>query len=524
MHAGGLAQPAGQHRITPAGVYRPRVASRRAAPAQDKIGLARQHWAAHAGELGKVEGSVSVHKAHNVGLRREQPGVRCRTKAPLWHMNHLRAQGAGNFGRAVSGPVVGDNRPVPIRKAGQYRGQCPGLIQAGKHDINHGFNRMAECPPMILTTLLRTSHVSAKTTSLGSVRILLTGSAGFIGSHIGHALRAAGHDVVGLDCLLPAAHGHAAASGVPGLTIGDVRDAATVRAALRGIDAVCHQAAMVGMGIDMADAPQYASCNDVGTAVVLAEMTAAGVGHLVLASSMVVYGEGAYECAAHGAQRPASRSDDDLRAGQFEPGCPVCGAPLTPSFVDESAPLEPRSVYAATKLAQEHLAGAWARATGATAVALRYHNVYGPHMPRDTPYAGVAAIFRSSLERGQAPQVFEDGGQRRDFIHVDDIAAANVLALLNRDHAPGGLTAYNIATGSPRTILDMATELARATNGPAPQVTGRYRGGDVRHITASPLLARKHLGFSASTAFVSGVAAFATAPLRAPAGLAAQDV
>ncbi|HZM75933.1 MAG TPA: NAD-dependent epimerase/dehydratase family protein [Candidatus Limnocylindrales bacterium] len=340
------------------------------------------------------------------------------------------------------------------------------------------------------------------------MRILLTGAAGFIGSHIAEIIQDAGHEVVELDCLLPAAHGGA------GVMTGDIRDPSAVRAALRGVDAVCHQAAMVGMGVDMADAPEYVSCNDLGTAVLLAEMASAGVSRLVLASSMVVYGEGAYECAAHGAQRPAARLVSSLRAGLFEPACPVCSSPLSPSLVDETALMEPRSLYAATKLAQEHLAGAWARAVGGTAIALRYHNVYGPRMPRDTPYSGVAAIFRSSLERSEAPQVFEDGGQRRDFIHVTDVARANLLASENLDCPPGTLTAYNIATGSPHTILEMATALATAMSGPAPHVTGAFRPGDVRHITASPDRARKELGFSASVTFEAGIASFATAPLR----------
>lgn len=339
------------------------------------------------------------------------------------------------------------------------------------------------------------------------VRILLTGAAGFIGSHIAQIVREAGHDVVGLDCLLPAAHGGS------GVASGDIRDPDVVRAALHGVDAVCHQAAMVGMGVDLADAPSYVSCNDFGTAVLLSEMASAGISRLVLASSMVVYGEGAYSCVSHGPQRPRSRLTSSLRAQLFEPVCPLCHAPLSPSFVDEDAILEPRSLYAATKLAQEHLAGAWARATGGTAIALRYHNVYGPLMPRDTPYSGVAAIFRSSLEHGEPPQVFEDGGQRRDFIHVTDIAQANLLAL-SSDCPQGTATAYNIATGSPHTILEMATVLATAMSGPAPVVTGAFRPGDVRHITASPEKARKELGFAASVAFETGIAAFATAPLR----------
>jgi len=270
---------------------------------------------------------------------------------------------------------------------------------------------------------------------------------------------------------------------------------------------------MVGMGVSMADAPEYASCNDLGTAVLLAEMAAADIGRLVLASSMVVYGEGAYRCREHGPQRPSPRTEADLATGHFEPRCPICHGELAPSQVDEAAPIEPRSLYAATKAAQEHLASAWARSTGGTATALRYHNVYGPHMPRDTPYAGVAAIFRSALERGEAPQVFEDGGQRRDFIHVTDIAKANLAAITSTGR-PGTLSAYNIATGQPHTILEMATELAESIGGPTPVVTGIFRGGDVRHITASPALAHHELGFSAEISFASGIKEFATAPLR----------
>jgi nucleoside-diphosphate-sugar epimerase len=210
-------------------------------------------------------------------------------------------------------------------------------------------------------------------------------------------------------------------SGDPGfgLVHGDVCDAQTVDAALRGVGAVCHLAAMVGLSVDFGDAPLYAGCNDLGTAVLLAAMARAEASRLVLASSMVVYGEGAYSCAEHGlATTPPPPNVADLDAGRFEPCCERCGEPLSSELVPEEAPLGPRNVYAATKVAQEHLAGSWARATGGQAVALRYHNVYDPGMPRDTPYAGVASFFRSALAAGRAPRVFEDGAQRWDFIHV----------------------------------------------------------------------------------------------------------
>jgi len=343
------------------------------------------------------------------------------------------------------------------------------------------------------------------------VRVLLTGAAGFIGSHVMEALVEAGHDVVALDCLHPAAHRADEVAG-PGLVVADVRDRDAVESALRGVDAVVHHAAMVGMGVDLDDMSEYVSCNDLGTAVLLTAMARARVRRLVLASSMVVYGEGAYTSPHHGAARPAPRLSRDLESGRFEPRCPICHGTLTPALVTEDAPLEPRSVYAATKLAQEHLASAWARQSGAAAIALRYHNVYGPAMPRDTPYAGVAAIFRSSLERGEPPRVFEDGGQRRDFIHVADVARANVAALAAAQGWPG-IRAYNIASGEAHTVGEMAAALAAWCGAPPPEVTGQFRIGDVRHITASPARARRDLGFAAAVSFDGGMAEFATAPL-----------
>ncbi len=348
------------------------------------------------------------------------------------------------------------------------------------------------------------------------MRVLVTGGAGFIGGHVVTALLDSGHRVRVLDALLPEVH----AGGWPGSldpraepVQGDVRSAEDCRRALDGVDAVCHQAAMVGLGVDLQDLPLYVGHNDLGTAVLLAAMDAAGVERLVLASSMVVYGEGRYSCAEHGVVRPGPRAARSLDAGDFEPPCPLCGRPLDPGTVPEDAPLDPRNVYAASKTAQEHLAASWARAGGGSAVALRYHNVYGPHMPRDTPYAGVASLFRSALQRGEAPHVFEDGGQRRDFVHVRDVARANLLAL-EAAPAPGALTSYNVASGVPRTVGDLARELAAACDGPAPVVTGGYRLGDVRHVVASPERAEAELGFRAEISFPDGIREFATAPLR----------
>jgi dTDP-L-rhamnose 4-epimerase len=347
------------------------------------------------------------------------------------------------------------------------------------------------------------------------MRVLVTGGAGFIGSEVVRALLAEGYGVRVLDNLHPAAH-RSSPDVVEGTEFqrGDVRDTSAVDDAVAGVDAVIHQAAMVGMGVDLADLPEYAGCNDLGTAVLLAAMARHGVRRLVLASSMVVYGEGAYACPLHGPVRPAPRREEDLRDGFFEPRC-ACGRELSSGVVGEDDRLEPRSVYAATKLAQEYLASAWAAGSGSAAAALRYHNVYGPGMPRDTPYSGVAAIFRSALERGDPPRVFEDGGQRRDFVHVRDVAAANLAALRSVSDAPRvALRAYNVASGEPRTVGEMAAQLSKILGGPDPIVTGQYRAGDVRHVVASPERAERELGFRAQVAFADGLADFAHAPLR----------
>jgi dTDP-L-rhamnose 4-epimerase len=353
--------------------------------------------------------------------------------------------------------------------------------------------------------------------------VLVTGGAGFIGSHVVEALLAAGAEVRVIDSLDPSVHGGNGGAALDldpraELLVGDLADPRQASAAVAGVDAVCHQAAKVGLGVDFGDVTGYVRGNDTATAVLLEALWRVGfAGRLVLASSMVVYGEGLSRCGAHGLVTPAPRQAVDLDAGRFEPRCSRkgCGRDTEWAPVDETGPADPRNVYAATKLHQEHLCSLWGRAAGATVVALRYHNVYGPRMPRDTPYAGVASIFRSALAAGRPAQVFEDGGQTRDFVHVRDVARANLRALT----ADVGSGAYNVASGRPRTVLDMAEALTDAfgPGAPRPQIRGGWRPGDVRHIVASPTRAAEELGFEAGIGFGEGMAEFARAPQRVAA-------
>ncbi len=348
------------------------------------------------------------------------------------------------------------------------------------------------------------------------MKVLVTGGGGFIGSHIVDALVDEGIDTVSVDVFSPAAHLRPPEYLNPAADHRRVSmtDLESLTRALDGVDAVCHQAARVGLGVDFDDVVDYVNDNSSGTATLLKALHRVGfAGRFVQASSMVVYGEGAYTCDEHGGVAPAPRRATDLEAGVFEPTCPVCGHPLTPALVTEEAILDPRNVYAATKVNQEHLSWCFARTSGADVVNLRYHNVYGPRMPRDTPYAGVASIVRSALEAERPPRVFEDGGQRRDFVHVTDVARANVLALTTGRTVAG---AYNIASGRPCTIAEMASLVAEGfgADAPPPIVTAEYRLGDVRHITASPARAHEVFGFTATVPYEVGLREFATTPMR----------
>ena len=320
--------------------------------------------------------------------------------------------------------------------------------------------------------------------------ILVTGGAGFIGRAVHDQLEAAGETVRIFDRVLDASD--------------DILDHDRLRIAADGCDAVIHLAAKVGLGVDISDIDAYALQNDVGTAMTLRVAAEQQISRFVYASSVVVYGEGRYRCGRHGLMSPPPRDRNDLDQRRFDPRCPRCGADLVPELVPESAPLDPRNTYAATKVHGEQLAAIWSRETGGTVAALRFHNVYGPGMPRDTPYAGVASIFADSALRGEPPRVFEDGCQRRNFIHVCDVAAAVIAAV--QAPLPAQLTPLNIGTPWVTTVGAMARELSRRLGGPAPIVTGAYRLGDVRHITADCSAAEKVLGWRARIDITNGLA------------------
>lgn len=320
--------------------------------------------------------------------------------------------------------------------------------------------------------------------------LLLTGGAGFIGTIVQRRLIKEGARVRVFDIAQDRRD--------------DVRDLDRVRGAIQGCDVLVHLAAKVGLGVDVSDLDDYARHNDLGTAVVLRAAAEAGVRRIVYASSMVVYGEGAYRCPRHGPVRPAPRRVADLDAGRFDPGCPACGSSLDPMLITESADLDPRNAYAATKLHGEHLGSVWSREIGGRVAALRFHNVYGPGMRRHTPYAGVAALFLSQLADGKPCVVFEDGAQQRDFVHVDDVAAAVVAATTAR--LGDGLTPLNIGSGRTTTIGQLAAALTTAIGGPEPVITGRYRLGDVRHITADSRQAQHVLGWCPRVSLSEGVA------------------
>jgi len=338
--------------------------------------------------------------------------------------------------------------------------------------------------------------------------ILITGGAGFVGSHLADALLAAGHNVRLFDNLTDQVHHHGMPEYLPEdaeFIHGDVQDSGAVRRALAGIDVVFHMAAAVGVGQSMYEIEHYMGTNTQGTAVLLQQLLdrKGRVEKLVLASSMSIYGEGKYLCAQCGGVAPQLRSVNQLRTKQWESNCPACGEPLTPVPTDESKPLQCSSIYALSKKDQEEMCLLFGRTYALPVVALRYFNIYGTRQALSNPYTGVAAIFASRMMNGNPPLVFEDGGQLRDFVSVQDVVSANLLAM-ESSQADG--MALNIGSGGAISIREVAAELARAMDSEiAAELTQKYRAGDVRHCFADISAARKFLGYSPRVRFADGL-------------------
>lgn len=338
-------------------------------------------------------------------------------------------------------------------------------------------------------------------------RILITGGAGFIGGHLAERLLAAGYRVRILDRFVAQVHGPGGgASALPAVVragaeimTGDVGSAAALRQALAGVDAVAHLAAVVGVGQSMYRIADYCAANVQGTAALLQAVLAmrksrhhqGGVRRLLVASSMSVYGEGAYRCADCGPVGMRGRSRPQLERGEWEARCPRCaGVALAEPTREDKAP-SPQSIYAITKLAQEQMVRCFGQAYNLPAVALRFFNVYGPRQALGNPYTGVAALFSARLLAGLPVALYEDGAQQRDFIDVRDVARACQLALES-----GVSGTFNIASGQPVTVARLAEELAVAVGRPLRvECNGSYRMGDIRHCLADIGAARRALGF-----------------------------
>jgi dTDP-L-rhamnose 4-epimerase len=338
--------------------------------------------------------------------------------------------------------------------------------------------------------------------------VLVTGGCGFVGSHLVDALVAQGHNVRVLDNLDAQVHGEKAPDYLhpdAELLRGEIQDPGAVSNALRGIDLVFHLAAAVGVGQSMYEISRYVGTNTQGTAVLLQALLRrpSKVTKLIIASSMSIYGEGKYACAKCGEVAPPLRSVQQLQNREWELKCLECGSHLEPIPTDESKSLQCSSIYALSKKDQEEMSLLFGRTYNLPVVALRYFNIYGPRQALSNPYTGVAAIFASRLLNGNPPLVFEDGKQLRDFVSINDIVRANILAM---DNSAGDGKALNIGSGQPISIFEVAGVLGRALNTSIDcELTEKYRAGDIRHCFADISAARACLGYEPGVLFSDGI-------------------
>ena len=348
---------------------------------------------------------------------------------------------------------------------------------------------------------------------MASTDVLVTGGAGFIGTALVRALLADGVQVRVLDSLLPQVHG--TEPTIPAwmrdqcdVRIGDIRDVSVVARAVEGVEAVVHLAAETGTGQSMYAMCRHTDVNVTGTAALLEVLSRnrGSVRTLLVASSRAVYGEGQYGCAGCGTVHPAGRDEARLREGLWEPVCPRCGGDIASQPTSEDAPARPTSVYGVTKLAQEQLVMNFGRATNVGAVALRFQNVYGEGQSMSNPYTGILTHFVTAVAAGEAPQVFEDGQESRDFVHVDDVVRAMRQALALE---PGAPLVLNVGSGARTTILQLAHEVCAAMESEiSPVVVGQYRVGDVRHAIADVRRAAAVLGAPPAVSLSDGVQRF----------------
>ncbi len=341
----------------------------------------------------------------------------------------------------------------------------------------------------------------------------MTGGAGFIGSHLVDALLARGDAVRVLDNLDLQAHPDGTAphlSKDAELVVGDLRDADAVARSLDGVDVVYHLGGMVGNGQSMIEVRRYVDANSVGTATLLEQLVVRRkhVRRLVVASSMVVYGDGAYCCPEHGELVSAERSAERLAEHHWEPTCPECGRTADPLPISEARSLRPNSVYGISKRDQEELCLVVGRANDLPTVALRYLCTFGSRQALGNPYTGVAAIWAARVLNGRRPAVFEDGAQLRDFVHVSDVAAATIAAA---DAGPeADFQAFNVGSGRAVTILALARLLVSALESPlAPELSNEYRVGDIRHCFADISRAKGVLGWQPRVDLETGIAELA---------------
>jgi len=341
-------------------------------------------------------------------------------------------------------------------------------------------------------------------------QVLVTGGAGFVGSHLVEALLRQGHRVRVLDALVPQVHG---VGGRPPAYLpkeaefirGDVRDREVWQRALAGVEVVFHDAAEVGVGQSMYEIVRYVEANTLGTALLLEELISGryNVQKLIVASSMSIYGEGQYRCAGCGVVFPSLRPDAQLAARDWELRCPACQRSVAAMPTSECKPLLPTSVYAITKRDQEELCLAIGRAYKIPTVALRYFNIYGPRQSLSNPYTGVAAIFSSRLRNKKPPKIFEDGGQSRDFVHVADIVRANLLAM---ERAEADYEVFNVGTGRATSVARVAELLREAMElDIKPEIVGQFRAGDIRHCYSDISKIRQRLGFEPTVRLEAGM-------------------